>query len=129
VTVSDTDGLNVTTGIAQVGAAMLAMIAAMMMRFICVSVNFISRRKTGLGRPDILSQHAVCLEYAVNPKRGPGVYFLHPGAANMFSNGTRFHCLKSTETRCTVDCEQTDRSRLSCAPECVPLKAVAKRQG
>ncbi len=100
MTVSDTDGFNVTTGIAQVGAAMLAMMAAMMMRFICVSVNFISRRKTGLGRPDILSQHPVCLEYAVNPKRGPGVYFLHSGAANMFSNGTRFHCLKSTETRC-----------------------------
>lgn len=111
MTVSDTDGFNVTTGIAQVGAAMLAMMAAMMMRFICVSVNFISRRKTGLGRPDILSQHPVCLEYAVNPKRGPGVYFLHSGAANPFSNGTRFHCLKSAKTRCTMDMRATDRRR------------------
>jgi hypothetical protein len=45
VTVSETDGLSAPAGIAHVGAAMLAMSAAMMMRFMCLSVSCVRRRK------------------------------------------------------------------------------------
>ncbi|WP_224684683.1 MULTISPECIES: hypothetical protein [unclassified Mesorhizobium] len=79
VTVSETDGLSAPTGIAQVGAAMLAMIAATMMRLICFSVDFIPPCDLLLrmaSKPSNLRQYLVFLEYAVNPKRGSSVYFL-----------------------------------------------------